>query len=127
MKKLFSILVLFAVLLSATAKTAVWGWYMANQSYIAGTLCENKAKPKMKCNGKCQLAKQLKKAEGESEGKNAPSLPLQLKEVKETEGNVDETFCFSAALAIQPVQATYIYRACISGLSPTPLLRPPIA
>ena len=125
MKKLFSILVLFAVLLSATAKTAVWGWYMANQSYIAATLCENKAKPKMNCNGKCQLAKQLKKADGES--KNAPALPPQLKDVKETEGNVDETFSFNTALAIKPVQATFIYSACAQGNSPAPLLRPPIA
>lgn len=34
-----------------------------NQSYIAKVLCENKDKPKLKCGGKCQLMKQLKKEE----------------------------------------------------------------
>lgn len=34
-----------------------------NQNYIAEVLCINKDKPKMKCNGKCHLTKELKKTE----------------------------------------------------------------
>ena len=34
-----------------------------NQSYIAKTLCENKAKPQLKCGGKCQLMKKLQQEE----------------------------------------------------------------
>jgi len=36
--------------------------YAINYEYISKVLCENKAKPKMKCNGKCHLMKELAKA-----------------------------------------------------------------
>lgn len=34
--------------------------YFINTGYIVKNLCINKEKPKMHCNGKCYLAKQLK-------------------------------------------------------------------
>lgn len=36
--------------------------YIINYDYISKVLCENKAKPELKCNGKCQLMKELAKA-----------------------------------------------------------------
>ncbi len=36
--------------------------YIVNYEYISKVLCENKDKPKLKCNGKCHLMKQLAKA-----------------------------------------------------------------
>jgi len=36
--------------------------YIVNYEYITKVLCVNKAKPKMKCNGKCHLMKELAKA-----------------------------------------------------------------
>lgn len=36
--------------------------YIVNYEYIATELCENIAKPELKCNGKCHLAKELAKA-----------------------------------------------------------------
>ncbi len=36
--------------------------YIVNYEYISKVLCVNKAKPKMKCNGKCHLMKELAKA-----------------------------------------------------------------
>lgn len=36
--------------------------YFINYDYIVTELCENKAKPELKCNGKCHLAKELAKA-----------------------------------------------------------------
>jgi hypothetical protein len=44
-----------------------WINYSLNKEYIAKNLCENRKKPGSHCNGKCYLAKQLKKA-----GDNAP-------------------------------------------------------
>lgn len=35
--------------------------YVVNYEYISKVLCENKAKPKMHCNGKCHLMKELAK------------------------------------------------------------------
>jgi len=36
--------------------------YVVNYDYISKVLCENKAKPKLQCNGKCHLMKELAKA-----------------------------------------------------------------
>lgn len=36
--------------------------YVINYEYITKTLCVNKAKPQMRCNGKCHLMKELAKA-----------------------------------------------------------------
>ena len=45
--------------------------YFLNKSYIAKVLCINKEKPKMHCNGKCYLARQIK--EQEQQEQQAPS------------------------------------------------------
>jgi hypothetical protein len=42
--------------------------------------CINKAKPKLQCNGKCQMLKKVKKQEGDSEA-SAPVLKLNQLEV----------------------------------------------
>ena len=39
--------------------------YVLNYEYIATVLCENKEKPELKCNGKCQLMKGLAKVSEE--------------------------------------------------------------
>ncbi len=36
--------------------------YVINYDYIVKELCENKAKPELKCNGKCHLMKEMAKA-----------------------------------------------------------------
>lgn len=58
-------------------------WYLINKDYVARELCVNKSKPQMHCNGKCHLAKQLKKLEESptSDQKPAPSSQLKLREV----------------------------------------------
>ena len=38
--------------------------YVVNYDYIVSTLCENKDKPEMNCNGKCHLSKELAKESG---------------------------------------------------------------
>ncbi|MBS7785700.1 hypothetical protein KIH23_00190 [Flavobacterium sp. CYK-55] len=45
--------------------------YVVNYDYIANVLCVNKEKPKMHCNGKCHLMKELAKA-AESEKPTTP-------------------------------------------------------
>ncbi len=39
--------------------------YAVKKDYIANTLCENKDKPMMHCDGKCHLSKEIKKAASE--------------------------------------------------------------
>ena len=63
MKKLtplLSFVLLAAFTLQITAKLVVLVHYALNKDYVAKVLCENKNKPKMHCNGKCHLKKQLK-------------------------------------------------------------------
>lgn len=53
--------------------------YYFDYDYIVNVLCENKDKPVLKCNGKCHLAKELKKAnDGIDQKENVP--PLNMKE-----------------------------------------------
>lgn len=40
--------------------------YALNQDYIAEFLCINKDQPKLQCNGKCHLAKQIEKQQEEA-------------------------------------------------------------
>jgi len=55
--------------------------YVVNYDYIAKVLCENKAKPELKCNGKCQLMKELAKAAEEEK----PISPTKKNQTQETE------------------------------------------
>ncbi len=47
--------------------------YVSNYEYISKVLCENKARPELKCNGKCHLMKEMAKAsEGEKPNDKKP-------------------------------------------------------
>ncbi len=50
--------------------------YSINKAYIAANLCANKAKPAMRCEGKCQLKKKITQAE-DAEHK---AIPASIKE-----------------------------------------------
>jgi hypothetical protein len=52
------------------SKTFILVIYEINKDYIAKNLCVNRNKPKMHCNGKCHLMKQLKKEEKKEEVPN---------------------------------------------------------
>ncbi|MDZ7402920.1 MAG: hypothetical protein ONB41_02270 [candidate division KSB1 bacterium] len=49
--------------------------YMLNKAYIAQTLCENKNKPELQCEGKCHLAKEITKANDAGEKESKPVSP----------------------------------------------------
>lgn len=53
------IIIVFAILSKPIFPVAE---YVINYDYISKILCENKAKPELKCNGKCHLMKELAKA-----------------------------------------------------------------
>lgn len=55
--------------------------YIINYDYISKVLCENKAKPELQCNGKCQLMKELAKASEQEK----PITPIKKIQVQETE------------------------------------------
>ena len=51
--------------------------YELNQARITARYCVNKARPQLKCNGKCHLAKQLRQADDAD--KKAPAGSVRLK------------------------------------------------
>jgi hypothetical protein len=67
LKKIVVILLTLLVFLQPLSKVWIFVSFKINQDYIAKNLCENRAKPILKCNGKCQLMKKLKQADKEDE------------------------------------------------------------
>lgn len=81
--------------------------YAINKEYIAKNLCENRNKPKMNCNGKCHLMKQLKKANA-----TIPSDGNTTKDSSNQEENcvhVSSYFVFNAEFQTSQVNNSYIH------------------
>lgn len=51
--------------------------YCFNYNYIVEVLCVNKDKPRLNCNGKCYLMKQLQKQSSENSTKKSQSIQLE--------------------------------------------------
>lgn len=67
---------LLSILLAGTGmRTFITIRFYLEQDQIAKEKCENKDKPTLKCNGKCYLAKQLKKTEEEKNENSSPIPP----------------------------------------------------
>jgi hypothetical protein len=62
-KQILCVALVAVILLQTIGKTIVLANYEINKEYISKVLCVNKSKPKMHCNGKCHLKKELSKAE----------------------------------------------------------------
>lgn len=59
MKKIISFMLILALGFQCLAKLGLITFYQLNKDYISKELCENKDKPKMHCEGKCFLKKNL--------------------------------------------------------------------
>jgi hypothetical protein len=73
------ILLLAALMAQTFSRSIAMADYMVNLDAYKKA-CINKAKPKLQCNGKCQMLKKVKKQEGDSEA-SAPILKLYHLEV----------------------------------------------
>ncbi len=62
--RIISVVILFACMMAATfSDSFMIASFKFNQQYISKTLCINKDKPAMHCNGNCYLNRQLEKTE----------------------------------------------------------------
>jgi hypothetical protein len=94
-RKAVAILLCLCLLTQCLAHLGVIGYYQFNKTVIAKTLCENKARPMMKCGGKCYLRKQLNKLDDtETSSKKAP--------VKTEKNEVLTTFILPETLSFPP-------------------------
>lgn len=79
-KYITAILLLCSISYQFTAKLSMVAWYNINKEYVAATLCENKDKPELDCEGQCFLEKKLAQVENEQDGENnLPSKEFKTK------------------------------------------------
>lgn len=78
--------------------------YIINYEYISKVLCVNKAKPELKCNGKCQLMKNLAKAE-EDEKPISPEKKSNTQEI--------ELLFFQEIQSLIPLQTSFQHKSII--------------
>ena len=90
MKKSIAILLLIAISFQSFSKVFIVVNFIVNQSTIAQKYCVNKAKPKLHCDGKCHLKKQLK----EEDKKENNISSNELKEKAEAHFFVEISYSF---------------------------------
>jgi len=102
--RVLAVLFLIAVIaFQGFVKSGIVAYYKINQEYITSTLCENKSKPSLSCNGKCFLKKKIKDQEKQE------SKPLSV--VKGMKDSIDFcstflSFAFSSILSIDKNELT---------------------
>ena len=74
LKRLLPILLLFGILLQSFGKFIIYANYELNKEAITMMFCVDKDKPKMHCNGKSHMMKQMKEQEKKE---NAPVNTLK--------------------------------------------------
>jgi hypothetical protein len=95
--------------------------YALNYEFIKEELCENKAKPQMKCHGKCYLQKEIAKTKDAEEN---PAMP-NFKEVPEDYyTNVSSTYSIFSITEDQQNLTPSIAEEPLTGFSKD-LLDPP--
>lgn len=77
MNKLACIL-LFLIISVSCKDLITYASFLINQDFIANTLCINRDKPVMRCNGKCHLSKLIK--ENQEEQNDSPNNTVKEKE-----------------------------------------------
>lgn len=121
-------LIVFTLMLTILAQASVrTAWVLHYQWNLAAYLekCENKAKPALRCNGKCHLKKQIAASEGQDPAK--PRLPDSFREIKDL-----QLFCepMTSLLPVSPDErdataALPPYRAVLPDAPVAGVFRPP--
>lgn len=97
--------------------------YQLNQLEITRKFCENKAKPKMQCNGKCYLAKQLAKQENQ---KKTPSDKKDFKvKIIELTAQLFEQITFDGQTQKSTSSSCYAYSEARSDAHLIEIFHPP--
>jgi hypothetical protein len=88
--------------------------YVTNYNYITKVLCINKSKPKLQCNGKCHLMKELAKAsESEkpihSDKKDNVKQEIEFYSIRISKPGVATQFIFIVKLLLETTMPTYTF------------------
>jgi len=124
MKIAFAFLLSLVLLFPTITKAWLLADFIIHQKEIAEKLCENKDKPKLQCNGKCQMMKSLKKAEEPQPWKYQHGFNA-IKEVKQM---ISNNFPFEAISQIETVsKLNHFYFAVYPKTFIKPAIKPPCA
>lgn len=105
MRILFAITLLFAFMLHSFQHLITIADYYVDQAAYAKN-CVNKYRPKLNCNGQCQLMKKIEKQEKENQ---EPTLKLSLKQ------EVISARCFYPSLQVWSEVISLQHEACYLG------------
>ncbi len=112
LRSIFSFLLLL-LFVSKLAYSLVWQvHYELNKADITARYCENKNRPELHCNGKCYLAKQLKKADSELQSKEQEQqqhVDLGAKILTE-EIYIQENISIAAFIQTQTIESKLIWK-----------------
>ncbi|MFZ9847340.1 MAG: hypothetical protein ACO3EE_04225 [Flavobacteriales bacterium] len=103
MKKLLSIFLLVAIAFNVFGKAIIWANYEVNKAEITRKYCENKAKPKLRCDGKCHLKKQMEKEEKKEKNEGSK----ESKEKIESQYFVEINYSFGTQHSTLKTQHSY--------------------
>ena len=80
MKLLAASIFILVICIQSFASWIIIAEYAINKDYITRNLCVNKERPKLHCNGKCQLAKKLASEENQnsSDSSNCAKISVDL-------------------------------------------------
>jgi hypothetical protein len=119
-QRVFSIILLFTISMQMFSKLFIVVNYQLNKTEIARKYCENKAKPKMHCDGKCHLKKQLKK----EEKREQTPFSKDSKEKIELQYFAETAYSFHSQITIATGIST-AYSFSVSASLPQGVFQPP--
>jgi hypothetical protein len=122
MKLLVIILAFTGILLQTFYSGFIVANYEMNKDYISKNLCENRNKPKMHCNGKCHLRKQL----AAQEKKENTPLSQNLK-IKFEVQFCSETLALKFPQIVEDTKNNFSYLFLFPTTSPNSIFHPPQA
>lgn len=122
-RRILAITILTALISSNFSKFFVYAGFGLNQKYIAETLCINKSRPWLHCNGRCYFMKKIKQAEDDDRKQEAKNNLTRL-EVTFLEQPYSIAFIEPALLTTHtPKARCYNYRYISKYIST--IFRPP--
>ncbi|WP_178984944.1 hypothetical protein [Winogradskyella helgolandensis] len=74
----FVLFLLLLIIFNSTKTSLTYAYYILDPVGFVENLCENKDKPELECNGKCQL---MKVAESQSSNQNIPTSIIDFKDL----------------------------------------------
>ena len=124
-KKIISVTLLLALVVKLLMAPAIFLDYQLRKDFIVRNYCINKNRPEMNCDGKCYLARQIKKAQENDEKQATDSFisKLFLTESEIKTNTFSDFFSLKSFNLKQKPQFCYI--ESISSKFVIPFLKPP--